>query len=114
MPVSDADHARLVQLLIADLHATIGSRHDHVALNSAGRLRRFIDDVDSYVQNVVDDTQQNVHDEFIDTAWPRCPGHAHPMWFRGGWWWCERDGKRVAPLGQLNLDQNGRTAKGPA
>jgi hypothetical protein len=29
------------------------------------------------------------------------------LWFRDGWWWCERDGHRVAPLGQLKPKSDG-------
>lgn len=101
MSITDVDQSRVVQLLLQDLQATVGASHDYLAENNAVRLRQFIDDVASYVQRVVDDTQQDIHDEFIDTVWPRCPRHAHPLWFRDGWWWCERDGQRVAPLGQL-------------
>ena len=105
MPISDVEQARVVQLLVRDLRATTRAGHDYLALNNATRLRQFIDDVTSYIQCVVEDTQQDMHDEFIDTAWPRCPRHAHPLWFRDGAWWCERDGLRVAPLGEL--DTNG-------
>jgi hypothetical protein len=46
-------------------------------------------------------TQQDIHDGFIDTAWPKCPRHPHPLWFRDGSWWCERDQLCVARLGEL-------------
>ena len=83
MPITDLDQARVVALLSKDLHATVGPGHDDLAENNAVRLRRFIEDVEGYLQRVVDDTQQDIHDEFIDTVWPRCPRHAHPLWFRG-------------------------------
>jgi hypothetical protein len=101
MPITDGDAARVVQLLVRDLHATVGHAHDTVAQNNAVRIRLFIEDLDIYIQRVVEDTQQGIHDEFIDTVWPRCPRHAHPLWFRDGAWWCERDQQRVAPLGGL-------------
>jgi len=101
MPTTDLDQAQVVRLLVKDLHATVGVMHDALAQNNAVRLRAFIDDAQNYVQRVVDDTQQDVHDEFIDTVWPKCPGHAHPLWFRDGSWWCERDGRLVAHLGEL-------------
>jgi hypothetical protein len=104
MPIADVEQARVVQLLVNDLHATVGTSHDYLALNNAVRLRQFIDDAPSYVQRVVDDTQQDIHDEFVDTVWPRCPRHAHPLWFRDGSWWCERDDLRVAPLGELETN----------
>lgn len=101
MPVSELDQARIVELLVQDLRSTVGTGHEHLVENNAKRLREFIDDVSSYIQRVVDDTQQDMHDEFIDTVWPRCPLHAHPLWFRDGAWWCERDARRVASLGEL-------------
>src|SRR5262245_9931997 len=101
MPITDLDQARVVQLLLQDLHSTVGADYDYLAKNNAVRLRAFIDDVESYIERVVDNTRQDVHDEFIDTVWPRCPRHAHPLWFRDGSWWCERDQQRIAPLGEL-------------
>jgi hypothetical protein len=101
MPVTDVDQERVLRLLIHDLHATVGADHDRFALDNAVRLREFIDDVASYIQCVVDDTQQDIHDEFVDTVWPKCPRHTHPLWFRDGSWWCESDHICVAPLGDL-------------
>jgi hypothetical protein len=101
MPITDLDQARVVQLLVTDLHATVGRDHDDLAQGNAVRLREFIEDPESYIRRVVDDTQQEIHDGFIDTVWPRCPRHPHPLWFRDGSWWCERDEERVAPLGGL-------------
>ena len=107
MSIADVDQSRVVQLLLRDLHATVGTSHDYLAKDNAVRCRQFIDDVTIYCQRVVDDTQQDIHDEFIDTVWPQCPRHAHPLWFRDDWWWCERDGHRVAPLGQLKPKSDG-------
>jgi hypothetical protein len=101
MPISHFDQERILQLLVQDLHATLGAGHDHLAVDNAIRLRLFIDDAGSYLQRVVDETQQDIHDRFIDTVWPRCPRHAHPLWFRDGAWWCEQDRLRVARLGEL-------------
>jgi hypothetical protein len=101
MPITDAIQEQVVRLLVHDLHATIGVGHDHLVLNNAVRLRQFIDDAAGYIQRVVDATQQDIHDEFVDTVWPKCPRHAHPLLFRDGSWWCERDERCVAPLGGL-------------
>jgi hypothetical protein len=99
--ITDVDQEQVVRLLVRDLRATVGAGHDDLALNNAIRLRQFIEDVASYIQEVVDATQQDMHDEFVDTVWPRCPLHAHPLWFRDGSWWCERDDRCVARLGEL-------------
>jgi hypothetical protein len=101
MPITDVDHEQVVRRLLHDLHATVGAGHDQLALNNAVRVREFIEDVASYIQRVVDDTQQNMHDEFVDTVWPKCPRHAHPLWFRDGSWWCQQDELCVARLGEL-------------
>jgi hypothetical protein len=102
MPVTDGDAERIVRLLVQDLKATIGTGHEGLAAENASRLRQFIDEPDQYVARVVDDTQQDVHDFFIDTTWPRCPRHQrHPLWFRENAWWCEEDRVRVANLGEL-------------
>jgi hypothetical protein len=101
MPVTDADQEQVIRKLIHDLHATVGTGHDYLAVDNAFRLREFIDDVASYIQKVVDDTQQDMHDEFVDTVWPKCPRHRHPLWFRDGSWCCERDDLCVARLGEL-------------
>jgi hypothetical protein len=101
MPITDADQALVVKQLIHDLHATLGSDYDYVAVNNAGRLRQFIDDRETYFEKVVDATQQDIHDEFIDTVWPKCPRHSHPLWRHDGAWWCENDKWLVARLGEL-------------
>jgi len=102
MTVTDADQERIVGLLLRDLHATIGTGHDQIPVENAIRLRLFIEETDRYIERVVEDTQQDIHDFFIDTDWPRCPRHRrHPLWLHDGAWWCEADGIRVAGLGEL-------------
>jgi hypothetical protein len=102
MTVTDSDQERVVRLLSQDLKATIGPGHEGLAVENASRLREFVDEPEHYVERVVDDTQQDVHDFFIDTTWPRCPRHQrHPLWFRENAWWCEEDRVRVANLGEL-------------
>ena len=71
-------------------------------LENATRLRQFIEERASYLDRVVEDTQQAIHDDFIDTTWPRCPRHhRHPLWLHNGGWWCEEDGICIASLGEL-------------
>lgn len=102
MAVTDADEERIVRLLSQDLKATIGPGREGLAVENASRLRRFTDEPVQYSERVVDDTQQDVHDFFIDTIWPRCPRHQrHPLWCRENAWWCEEDRVRVANLGEL-------------
>jgi len=101
LSITDAEQEEVVRLLVQDLHATVGAGQDDLPRNNAVRLRPLFEDAASYIQRVVDQTQQDMHDQFIDTAWPKCPRHAHPLWFRDGSWWCERDDLCVAPLGKL-------------
>ena len=106
MPVTDADQLRVIDLLLGDLHATIGAAHDRLVLENAERLRQFIDEPDTYIERVVEDTQQDIHDYFIDTTWPQCPHHhGHPLWLHDRGWWCEKDGVLVAALGNLSPKQ---------
>jgi hypothetical protein len=100
--ITDADQAYVLRHLFHDLHATLGTSYDYLAVNNAGRLRQSIDDRWWYVHEVADMTQQDIHDEFIDTVWPKCPRHNHPLWFHSGWWWCESDdlSARVSRLGE--------------
>ena len=63
----------------------------------------YSDDEAALVQHVVDDFQQTAHDTHADTTWPACPRHPnHPMWYRDGHWWCEKDGAAIVPLGELS------------
>ena len=81
------------------MHATLGTAHDRLVIDNAVRLRQF---PTQYIERVVEDTQQDVHYDFIHTTWPDCPRHGrHPLWLKDGSWWCEKDGIRVAALGAL-------------
>ena len=65
-------------------------------------------DFDYYQERVVEETQQWLHDVFIDTEWPRCPRHVgHPLWLVGGAWRCDKDDVLVAPLGELRSIASG-------
>jgi hypothetical protein len=103
LAITDEDVARTVALVLADVVTTIGPGHEELVRANAERLREFIDDDPHYYfQRVVEDTQQDLHDEFIDTDWPRCPLHGrHPLWLGEGGWWCEQDHVLIAPVGQL-------------
>lgn len=57
-----------------------------------------------YDREVVDQFQQSVHDQHLDTTWPACPRHRnHPLWYAedSQAWCCPHDGVPVAPLGGL-------------
>ncbi len=65
-------------------------------------LREKALDLYRFVEKVVEDVQQSLQDEFIDTTWPACPRHSnHPLNYVEGAWRCPRNGAIVAPLGSL-------------
>jgi hypothetical protein len=126
MAQSNLDPKRTVQLLMKDALSTLGEsiRAEVLAVaasvernardqmlpveaseygeaeegSSLEEAQRFFD------REVVDQFQQSVHDQHLDTTWPACPRHPnHPL--RSGEdsqaWCCPRDGAPVAPLGGL-------------
>jgi len=98
----DAAREEIVRLLAADVAATLGEAHRGAVNEEIARALEFTDSVDEFAQRLVDGVQQRFHDTFADTTWPGCPRHPnHPLWFRGGAWWCEADGVAIARLGEL-------------
>lgn len=73
MAVTDGDEERVVQLLLADVRSTLGRDCEALIRRNAERLREFAGNPDNYFERVIEDTQQDIHDQFIDTDWPRCP-----------------------------------------
>jgi hypothetical protein len=93
----DAD---VVARLAQDVASTVGEQHLALIDHAAESLRVLDPPIDP--AKLVDDVQQFIHDLFIDTTWPRCPvHHRHPLWYRDGSWWCDRDHLAVAELGAL-------------
>jgi len=100
--IADADEDHLVSLLTRDVASTIGAGFEHMIVGTAARIRLYALDLVEYQQRVVDDVQQQIHDEFIDTSWPKCPRHPnHPLWCSDGQWRCEQSGEAIAALGEL-------------
>jgi hypothetical protein len=100
--VTDADEARIVALLARDVEMTIGPVHEARIRRVATHVRALRNDVDDYMDKVVEDVQQEFHDLFIDTTWPSCPLHpCHPLWLHDGRWTCAESRVPVALLGQL-------------
>lgn len=91
----------MVRLITQDLRATVGPGLERFAIEEAARIRLFHDTLATYEQQVVDDVQQRLHDEFVDTTWPACPlHHHHPLWYSEGWWRCPQQ-RAIARLGEL-------------
>lgn len=100
--VTDADVARLIAVLSQDVEATLGPGHEARVRRVATHIRDLRSNVDEYIEKVVEDVQQELHDLFIDTTWPACPLHRrHPLWLHDGHWTCTESQVPVAPLGQL-------------
>lgn len=90
----------VVPLLTRDVEATIGDGHRRVIEGVAADVQEL--EIDNKAEKVVNDVQQYVQDTLGDATWPACPRHAkHPLWYRGGAWWCVEDGVAVAKLGEL-------------
>ena len=85
-----------------DLEATgLAERVAWVNVAAADAAERVEDPV-GIVQKVVEDVQQRLQDEFVDTTWPACPRHPnHPLDFKADGWSCPRGGV-VARLGELS------------
>ena len=103
MAVMDECEARTVSVILSDVDSTLGSGYEPIVRANARRLREFIDEPVHYFERVVEDTQQQIHDEYIDTDWPKCPLHAgrHPLWLGDGGWYCEKDQVLIAAVGHL-------------
>jgi hypothetical protein len=96
------DRARVVELLLRDVEATLGPGHEATVQEFATNLDEYTDDVRLYRDRLVEDVQQYFHDCFIDVTWPRCPRHPnHPLWLHEDSWCCERDDAAIAELGGL-------------
>jgi hypothetical protein len=92
--------ADVLTSLEVDVTRTLGDEYRHFVLHAAGDVRTR--EINDPAQKVVDDVQQRIHNEFIDTTWPACPRHGdHPLWYESGGWWCDRDKAQIAPLGGL-------------
>ena len=94
------DLARVIALLEHDVSRTVGESHRHVVAGVAEDVQQL--DIADHAEKIVGDVQQYFHDTAVDPVWPKCPRHArHPLWYRGGSWWCVQDGVAVARLGEL-------------
>jgi hypothetical protein len=102
MPVSESDKARVVELLLLDVEATLGPGHEAAVRSNAERVASFADEPLWYRDKLVEDVQQYFHDCFVNTTWPTCPRHSkHPLWLHEESWYCEHDDAAIAKLGDL-------------
>jgi hypothetical protein len=102
--MSRVDRKAAETLLARDVASTLGAEQQSHIDDFIRSARRYVDPSDPwYTQRVVDDVQQYFHDTHLHTTWPPCPRHVnHPLWYKDGWWWCERDQMRIVKLGDLS------------
>ena len=80
--------------------STVGESYRYLVDSFATNVREL--DIEDDGEKVVEDVQQYLHDNFVDTTWPTCPRHGrHPLWYGDGAWWCDQDGVAVTRLGEL-------------
>jgi len=102
MILTDAYVSESLEQLRRDLRATGRGQHTDFVAERAAEVATFANEPRHFVEKVVEDVQQRLQDEFIDTTWPACPRHSnHPLNYAEGAWRCPRDGAMVASLGSL-------------
>lgn len=115
MSQSKVDTERVLHLLLRDAIPTLGERartevlrlatnYEELARERIRNGESLAEAQRSFDRSVVDGLQEAAHDLFWDTTWPTCPRHTnHPLWFDDDHavWYCQRDGSRIAPLGEL-------------
>ncbi len=117
--MATVDDARLedvegVGLLVADLVATLGwpreiandvAEREFKTARSNSSFYDDDEDVAAITFRAVEETQQWLHDTFLDSTWPACPLHSnHPLWLSDEAprsWCCPASGDRLAQVGQL-------------
>jgi hypothetical protein len=108
MTVGARYRARIIQLLLADVHASLGPGYAEVVHRNSANVAPFATDALRFRDKLVEDVQQYFHDCFIDTTWPACPRHRkHPLWLVDEFWCC-LEGAVCAKLGELSSIWTGR------
>jgi hypothetical protein len=64
----------IAEMLVGDLRSTLGWSRDEAetfVLDTAAVVLDFIEDEEwPFAERVIENAQQRIHDEFIDTSWP--------------------------------------------
>lgn len=113
--VDPAEIERAVVLVGMDLSATLGFPSETAeavarreAITAAEIMNQWDDEVSwpRFLTRVLEETQQWLHDTFLDTTWPRCPEHGnHPLWLTDDdspGWACTSTNTAVCPVGHLS------------
>lgn len=100
-PLTARDVGKLLRGLKRDVERTSGLAWETVAPPASADAASA--DPSGTLSAQVAAAQHGVH-AAGDTAWPRCPHHFdHPLTYREGWWFCERDAAFIAAVGRLSL-----------
>jgi hypothetical protein len=121
--IPDVDTHRVPGLLADDILRTLGEQYfgllretvkaayvlvtegiPHPTTSGGARMRDDRTAQADFDRKVIDEFQQRIHDERIDTTWPACPRHPnHPLAFdhEHQVWRCPADSTRTFPLGGL-------------
>lgn len=111
--VDSDDIGQATTLVAGDLTATLGFPTEtaealaHREAVAAAEIMNEWDDDDVswplFLARVVENTQQWLHDTFLDTTWPRCPAHGnHPLWLddrESPGWACPSTNTTLCPVG---------------
>jgi len=99
LPTLD-DVASTVRALKRDVERTSGMAWPPVAPSTEAAAAAA--DPAALVAQAVTGTQRAVH-AAGEPHWPRCPHHFdHPLTYREGWWYCERDAAFIARVGRVS------------
>lgn len=101
----------IVELVAADVKATLGPGHEEQILDTALKVKSSIENdpevdqasfLDLYFDRVVAGVQQHLQALSAGAPWPPCPNHAaHPLQLVDDHWTCPLDGNAHSRLGEL-------------
>ncbi len=95
------DVAGTVRALKRDVERTSGMAWSEVAPSpmTAGAASG---ELSAVLTQTATEAQRAVH-AAGEPQWPRCPHHFdHPLTYRDGWWFCERDSAFIAAVGRIS------------
>ena len=101
MPSESFGLRELVPLLEQDVVRTLGARYGAIVRDAAANVETL--GIAARCEKLVEDVQQYVQDNSVDSTWPPCPRHpSHALSYRDGAWWCDRDAIPIAAVGDLS------------
>ncbi len=94
------DVRKVLRALRRDVERTSGMAWAPVAPSAPDPAST--DEAAALIARAVTTGQRAVH-AAGEPHWPRCPHHFdHPLTYRDGWWYCERDAAFIAQLGRVS------------